>query len=350
MRLVLGGYTSGAGGGIGVVRLEDGRFGTPVVVAEATNPSFLVVSPDGQFVYAVLEGDEGAVGAWVVGDDDVAPWGALGERSTGGSAPCHLALSPCGRFVVAANYGSGSVSVHPVGSDGSLGDRTDLAVHAGPLGPVADRQDRPHAHQVVFGPLGQLFSCDLGLDAVIAYELDGGTGRLSEVARSAVAAGTGPRHLAFSPDGGTAWVVGELSSTVTACEVDGPSLTPVASVSTRGTSAVGENRAAEILMSADGGEVFVSNRGDDTVASFTVDGTSLRLNGVAVCGGRWPRFIAFGDNESAVVVTNERSGSVTHLERDGNQWSVTDSAEWRQPTAVAHLVWSQEASVPAMND
>jgi len=337
VRLVLGGYTSGAGGGLGVVTLEGARFGSPVVVAEAANPSFLVVSPDSRFVYAVLEGDEGAVGAWVVGGDD-GPWRALGEQPTGGSAPCHLALSPCGRFVVTANYGSGSVSVHPVGFDGSLGERTDLAVHAGRLGPVADRQDRPHAHQVVFGPSGELFSCDLGLDAVIAYELDGGTGRLSEVARSAFAAGTGPRHLTFSPDGGTAWVVGELSSTVTACEVDGPSLTPVASVSTRSTSAVGENLAAEILMSADGGEVFVSNRGDDTVASFTVDGTSLRLNGVADCGGHWPRFIAFGDSELTVVVTNERSGSVAHLERDGNEWSVTDSAEWRQPTAVAHLV------------
>ena len=336
MRLVLGGYTSGAGGGIGAVTLEDGRFGTPVVVAEASNPSFLVVSPDRRFVYAVLEGDEGAVGAWVVGDDD-GRWRALGEQPTGGSAPCHLALSPCGRFVVVANYGSGSVSVHPVGSDGSLGGRTDLAVHAGPLGPVADRQEGPHAHQVVFGPSGHLFSCDLGLDAVIAYELDGETGRLSEVARSAFAAGTGPRHLAFSPDGGTAWVVGELSSTMTGCEVDGPSLTPVATVSTRGVSAAGENLAAEVLVAAGGGEVFVSNRGDDTVASFTVDGTALRLNEVAVCGGHWPRSIAFGDSESTIVVTNERSGSVTHLERDGNQWSVTDSTTWRQPTAVAHL-------------
>lgn len=336
MRLVLGGYTSADGGGMGMVTLEGGRFGVPVVVAEASNPSFLVVSSDGRFVYAVLEGDKGAVGAWLVGDDD-GPWQALGEQSTGGSAPCHLTLSPDGRFVVVANYGSGSVSVHPLLDDGSVAARTDLVVHTGPVGPVADRQDGPHAHQVVFGPSGHLFSCDLGLDAVIAYDLDAQTGRLLEMGRSALAPGTGPRHLAFALDGSRAWVVGELSSTVTVCRVDGWSLTPVSTVSSRAASAVGENQPAEILVSAGGQELFVSNRGDDTVATFEVEGVSLRLSATVDCGGHWPRFIAFGEDEATVLVTNERSGSVTALQRVLDRWSVTDSSDWRQPTVVADL-------------
>jgi 6-phosphogluconolactonase len=336
VRLLLGGYTSGSGGGIGAVILESGHLGTPVVVAEASNPSYVVVSADGRFVYAVLEAEEGAVGAWVVGQAE-GPWTALGERSTGGSDPCHLALSPDGRFVVTANYGSGSLSVHPVHDDGSLGVRTDLVVHAGPLGPVTDRQDGPHAHQVVFGPSGHLFSCDLGLDAVIAYGLDGRSGRLGEVGRSVLEPGTGPRHLAFAPDGATAWVVGELASTVTVCQVHGPSLTPVSSVSSRAASAGGENLAAEILVSADGSALFVSNRGDDTVATFEVDGLSLRLVGVAGCGGHWPRFISFGEDESTVLVTNERSSSVSVVKLVADRWSVTEAARWRQPTVTAYL-------------
>lgn len=337
MRLLLGGYTSG--GGIGAVTLDEGRLGTPVVVAEAANPTFLVVSADGRFMYAVLQdtdADEGAVGAWVV-EEGQGPWAALGEQSTGGEGPCHLTLTPDGRFLAAANYESGSVSVHPVKGDGSVGGRSDLVLHAGPVGPVADRQDGPHAHQVVFGPSGHLFSCDLGLDAVIAYDLDSSTGRLDEVARCVVAPGTGPRHLAFAPDGSTAWVVGELASTVTVCAVDGPSLTPVATLSSRASGAQGENLAAEIVVSADGEGVFVSNRGDDTVAAFAVEGTSLRLESTADCGGHWPRFIGFGEDEDSLVVTNERSSSVVVLRREAEAWSVGDAADWPQPTVVAYL-------------
>jgi 6-phosphogluconolactonase len=336
-RLVIGGYTSEAGGGIGVAALMDGRCAKPVLVAEAANPTFLVVSADGRFMYAVLQdadAEGGAVGAWAVAERD-GPWAALGEQPTGGEGPCHLTLSPDERFLAAANYESGSVSVHPVNGDGSLGERADLVAHAGPVGPVADRQDGPHAHQVVFGPSGHLFACDLGLDAVIAYHLDGSTGRLSEVARCAVAPGTGPRHLAFAPDGSTAWVVGELASTLTVCAVDGPSLTPVATVSSRADGAQGENLAAEIVVSADGSEVFVSNRGDDTVAAFAVDGRSVRLKGVADCGGHWPRWVGFGEDEDSLVVTNERSDSVTVLSRVRDQWSVSDTAEWKQPTVAA---------------
>jgi len=140
----------------------------------------------------------------------------LGQQSTGGAAPCHLALSPDGRWLVTANYTSGSVSVHPVHGDGSLGARTDLVEHRGHHGPQADRQDGPHAHQVVFVD-GGLLVCDLGLDAVVGYHLD--DGRLTEVARSAMPAGSGPRHLVL--DGVTAYVLGELSSTVTVCGVAG---------------------------------------------------------------------------------------------------------------------------------
>ncbi len=339
MRFALGGYTSADGGGLGLVSLDHGRLGAPVLVAEAANPSYLVWSADRRVVYAVLEGDEGRVGAWWVGDEsgaDGGPWTARGERETGGSAPCHLAVSPDGRFVVCANYGSGSVSVHPVGSDGSVGERTDLAQHSGVVGPVAGRQDGPHAHQVVFAPTGELLSCDLGLDAVIAYDLDG-QGRLAEIARSALAAGTGPRHLAFAPDGQTAWVVGELASTLTVCRVVGPTLVPLASLSTRAPEAAGENLAAEILVSADGKSVLVSNRGDDTVTWFDVDGQSLTPRRTIACGGHWPRLIAFGEDESTVLVTNERSGTVTVLGQTPGGWQVTDSARWPAATAVAAL-------------
>ena len=114
-RLVLGGY----GPALGVVDLGPEGFGPPVEVAAAASPSFVVASADGRFVYAALEGDDGQVGAWAVTDE--LPWPALGQQPTGGAAPCHLAISPDGRWLATANYLSGSVSVHPVLDDGSLG-------------------------------------------------------------------------------------------------------------------------------------------------------------------------------------------------------------------------------------
>jgi 6-phosphogluconolactonase len=322
-RLVLGGY----GPAIGVVDIAPDGFGAPVQVASAHRPSFVVASPDGRFVYAVLESEDGHVGAWAVTDE--APWRPLGQQSTGGADPCHLALSPDGRWLLAANYTSGSVSVHPVEDGGSLGARTDLVQHRGTPGPQVDRQDGPHAHQVVFAGDGVLV-CDLGLDAVIGSRF--GNGRLSEVARSAMPPGTGPRHLVV--DGRVAYVIGELASTVTVCDVAGLSLAPQGAVSLRASDATGENTAAEVVVA--GEQVLGSNRGDDTVTVLVRDGTSLRRKQILPCGGSWPRWMGLVDGQ--LLVANERSHGVARLRPDGERWTVVDVLDWASPTGCAVLL------------
>jgi 6-phosphogluconolactonase len=320
-RLVLGGY----GPALGAVDLGPEGFGAPVEVAVAEAPSFVVVSGDARFVYAALE-TVGQVGAWAVADER--EWRPLGQQPTGGNAPCHLALSPDGRWLVTANYTSGSVSVHPVASDGSLGGRTDLVHHRGTPGPVADRQDGPHAHQVVF-VVGGLLVCDLGLDAVIGYRLE--DGRLNEVARSAMPAGTGPRHLAVVGD--TAYVVGELSSTVTVCGVAGLEMSPGETVSLRSPNAQGQNLAAEVVLA--GEQVLGSNRGDDTLTVLVRDGNSLRRHGIGPSGGSWPRWMGLVDD--SLLVANERSHGVARLRSDEDRWTVVDVLDWPSPTCCAVL-------------
>jgi 6-phosphogluconolactonase len=321
-RLVLGGY----GPAIGVVELGPDGFGAPRQVAAAEAPSFVITSADDRFVYAVLESEDGHVGAWTVTDE--ASWRPLGQQSTGGADPCHLALSPDGRWLLTANYTSGSVSVHPVEDDGSLGARTDLVQHQGTPGPQADRQDGPHAHEVVFTGDGVL-ACDLGLDAIIGYRLD--NGRLTEVARSAMPPGSGPRHLVV--DGSVAYVIGELASTVTVCDVAGLSLTPGTSVSLRAPDATGENTAAEVVLA--GEQVLGSNRGDDTVTVLVRDGASLRRTEILPCGGSWPRWIGVIDGQ--LLVANERSHGVARLRREGDRWALVDVLDWPSPTGCAVL-------------
>ena len=330
MRLVLGGY----GPAVGVVELDGlTGFGEPQPAAEAANPSWVIPSADGRFAYAALESTEGHVGAWAVTPDR--PWRALGTQSTGGADPCHLALSPDGGWLLAANYSSGSVSVHPVREDGSLGERVELVVLEGETGPVADRQDGPHAHQVVFAPEGSVLVCDLGHDVVHAYALDPTTGRLTELARSTFPPGTGPRHLVLTRDGRTAYVVGELSSTLSVCRVDGPRLEVLQTVSARAAAAAGDNTAAEVALSDDERTVIVSQRGDDTVATLSVDGRTARLVSVDPCGGSWPRWA--GLVGGSAVVADERSDAVVVLRRQADGWAVDGTTSWPRPTCVAVL-------------
>lgn len=331
MRFVVGGY----GTTLGVVELGERGFGPVEAAAPAARPSYVVVTSNGRYAYAALERSEGAVGAWEVTPEG--PWRPLGEQLTGGADPCHLALSPDGRWLLAANYSSGSVCVVPVADDGSLGAATDLVQHAGPLGPVANRQDGPHAHQVVFTQPDLVLSCDLGLDAVIASRLDLDSGRLTEVARTAMSPGTGPRHLALSPDGGAAYVAGELSSTLTVCRVlaDGE-LDPTQVVSTRPPEAVGENFPAAVVVTRDGRRVVASNRGDDTVALFDV-GAALTLDMTLGVGGSWPRWAGFGATDDVLVVADERSDLVTTLRREEGAWQPGPSVAWPSPTCLAAL-------------
>ena len=329
-RLVIGGY----GSAIGMVELGSTGFGAATEVAAARRPSYVIASPDGRFVFATLENADGSVGSWAVGDT----WRPLGEQPTGGADPCHLALSPDGRWLVTANYTSGSVCVHPVGSDGTIGVPTDLVQHQGDPGPVADRQDGPHAHQVVFLDDVRLLVCDLGLDVVVAYALNTEEGTLTEVARSSLPPGSGPRHLVLTADRRTAYVLGELSSVVSVCRVDGPDLHVLGTASARSEGAVGESTAAEIVLAADERRVIVSNRGDDTLSTLAVDTRTVRRTSTVPCGGSWPRWAGLAGTSDLLVVANERSDIVTALRRDGHGWVPTGSASWPQPTCLAPLV------------
>ena len=143
--------------------------------------------------------------------------------------------------------------------------------------------------------------------------------------------GSGPRHLVL--DGATAYVLGELSSTVTVCDVAGLVLTPGETVSSRRPDAAGENTAAELVLV--GGEVLASNRGDDTVAVLTRAGIGLRMDGSVSCGGSWPRWMGVVDGE--VLVANERSDGVALLRRRREGWAVVDVVDWPAPTCCAPL-------------
>jgi 6-phosphogluconolactonase len=330
-RIYVGSYTSQAGGGDGIAF---GPLDGIETVATIADPSFLVISADGRFLYACDEEDNGRVAAFAIQPDGGLE--LLNQQPTGGVHPCHLDIDPSGRFVLSANYTSGSVAVHPRNEDGSLGERVYFVQRSG-TGPNAERQEGPHAHQIAFDPAGAyVFDIDLGSDTVYSSTL-GEDGVLHEVDQLRVHPGAGPRHMVFHPTADAAYVINELDSTLTVCSYSDGKLQVVQTASTRPADSPGENFPAELLISADGRFLYGSNRGDNTIAVFetAADGQSVELVQTISSGGEWPRHLAFGNDGKTLYAANERSDQIaTFTIADGRLTQVGEPAVWPKPVCV----------------
>ncbi|WP_406050694.1 lactonase family protein [Kribbella sp. NBC_00889] len=331
-RIYVGSYTNQPGGGDGI---GFGPLDAIALAVTTADPSFLVRSADGQFLYATSEGEQGRVVAFAIQPDGGLE--LLNDRPTEGKHPCHLEIDPSGRYLLTANYTSGSVAIYPIGADGSLGTATQVIQREG-TGPNQERQEGPHAHQVVFDPSGTYtFDVDLGSDTVYTSTLTA-DGQLEEVDRLRIHPGAGPRHLVFHPRAGAAYVINELDSTLTVCSYADGKLQVVQTASTRPADSPGENFPAELLISADGRFLYGSNRGDNTIAVFAIagDGLSVELVQTIGSGGDWPRHLAFSNDGSRLYAANERSDAIATFAIDGDGRLTADGTgiSWPKPVCI----------------
>jgi 6-phosphogluconolactonase len=282
--------------------------------AGIANPSFMVVHPNGRWLYVTSEVDDGQVYALELTRDPFA-LRVLNHQPSGGAAPCHLALSADGAWLAVANYTSGTASLLPLADDGALGIPADLVRHSG-SGPNAERQEGPHAHSATFTPDGDfLIIADLGIDALMVYRLDAATGRLSLHAQVAAAPGAGPRHVAVHPAGGCIYVANELDSTVSVYTYDGAGgLQHRQTLPTLPPGAPPDNTVADIHLDAAATRLYVSNRGHNSIAVYSV-GAQGELTAITTssCGGNWPRNFAVAPGDAHLLVANQRSDGVMVL-------------------------------------
>ncbi|MFI6765055.1 lactonase family protein [Streptomyces sp. NPDC050355] len=329
--LYLGTYTSKDGGGTGIglatYDTTTGRITATGVVAGVADPSYLALAPSGRTLYAVDEQERGGVTALALTPGG--PPRVLGTRSTGGAGPCHLSVHPGGRWLLSANYLSGSVAVHPIDrATGALGERTDLVTHSSP--PPGPGQDGPHAHQIITSPDGRhVLAVDLGNDTVYTYRLDASAGRLAQVSYAALRPGAGPRHLTFHPSGDFAYLANEVDNTVVVCGYERTSgrLTPGAPQST-GTGP-GTSYPAQLLVTRNGRFAYLANRGHNSLTRYAVEarGARLRLLDTVPVGGDFPRQIAFSPDERWLFAANQKSGSVTVFSVDGRTGALKSAGE-----------------------
>jgi len=274
-----GTYTQGKNSSKGIYRsilnLETGKLSEPVLVAEAKNPSFLEVHPNGKFLYAVSEaGGDGSVIAYAI-DGDTGGLKFLNQRSSGGAGPCHIGIDHAGRNLLVANYGGGSISVVPIKSNGRLGKPTGFARHKGSSVNLK-RQKEPHAHSVNVSPDDRfVFAADLGIDKIMIYRLDieKGTIAAAEPPFVKVRPGAGPRHFAFHPNGKYAYVINELDCTMTAFAYESASgaLKEIQTITTLPNGFNGSNTCAEVCVHPSGKFLYGSNRGHDSIVCYQVD-------------------------------------------------------------------------------
>jgi len=321
-RLFIGTYTRRTSRGIYAVDLDPatGALGAPELAAEAPNPTFLALSPDRRFLYAVCANDGWASSFSV---DPASPRLAPVRQAPAGDGPtpCHIAVDGSGQIAVAANYHLGLAAAIPLGADGSMGTPRVVS-HAG-RGTHPTRQAAPHVHSANFSPDGRFaVVCDLGLDRIYSYGIDRDAVALVPAAPPFAAAGpgAGPRHFAFGAGGRHGYAINELDNTIVAYAYTAPSggLSPRGSVALLPPGYRGDATAAEVRVHPSGRFVYGSSRGPDTIAVFAAEGDSGSLSPVEIvpCGGRGPRSFSISPDGAWLVCAHQDSDTLCSFRVD----------------------------------
>ncbi len=322
--------------GIYVFRFDaaTGQLSAGGVAAETPDPSWVAVHPSGQYLYAANEaGKASTVSAFAI-DKKSGKLELLNQLPSLGEDPCYLSFDKTGKYAFVANYTSGTIAVFPILTDGRLGEHTALVKDQGATGPNKERQEGSHAHWIGTSPDNRfVLVADLGLDEVLVYKFDATSGTLTpnEPAFARLKPGSGPRHLVFHPNGKFIFSVSELSSTATSFAYDAKkgTLKEIGAVSTLPPGFSGRNDVAEAAVHPNGKFLYVSNRGNDSVAVLSIDpakGTLAPVGGIPT-GGKEPRHFIFDPSGKFLFAENQLSDTVVEFRADAATGQLTPSGD-----------------------
>ncbi len=338
-----------------------GELGTPELAVATPRPTFLAFHPTLPAVYACNEneGDAATVSGFAL-DRAHAKLTPLGTQPTHGNDPTYVSVDRTGKLLFAANYGGGSLAAFPLEAQGKPGPASGTFACAGNAvcgtqGPVHDRQDASHLHCAVPSPDGGfVLACDLGNDSILIFPTHPGDAKpLGDPLRVVAQAGSGPRHLAFHPNGRWLYCIHELTCTVdvfTWSVTDGraeakpvdDSIVTLAPIHAQPKEAPPDpaNTAAEIALTGDGRFAYTSTRGINVLAAFSIEPSSgkLELLQQIPCGGRNPRFFALDPTERWLLCGNQDSNTITLFARDSTTGQLSPHGSQTAPSPMC-IVW-----------
>lgn len=297
---------------------ETGVLTAPKLAAKYEAPGFLALHPEKPVLHCIGGGN--TVASFSIAEDHSLT--LLGSAPSGGNGPCHLAIDASGRTLAVANYGGGSFATIRLDANGTPGEIVSLVKMEG-SGPNKQRQNAAHAHGVYFDNANRfLFVPDLGIDKVVIRKFDPATSALSESATDDMISppGGGPRHMAFSPDEKHAYVINELTNTVSVAEFDKETgaLRPIQEIATLPEGFSEPNTTAEIEVHPNGGFVYGSNRGHDSIVVYKRDPKTGKLTLVqhAPCGGKTPRHFKIDPSGKWLLCGHQNSDTISVLSLD----------------------------------
>lgn len=324
-------HARGQGISVYAVCPRSGALELVTIETGLVNPSYLLLSKNGQRVYTV-HGDRQEISAFSL-NQQTGRLSLLNQQSTQGLNPVHLCFTPDQRAIMVVNHLGASMVVLPIDADGALLPVTQQHRFSGDIGPHRVEQSQAKPHAVVYDPSGRfLVVPDKGLDAVFGFVWE--EGRFLPTAQIKVSSreGAGPRHACFHPHMPVMYCVNELDSTVAvyAWDQQHASLHAVQVLSTLAHSFTGNSRAAAIVLSASARHLYVSNRGQDSISIYAVDKETgcLSWQSNVSSQGRTPRFMDFNQSGDYLYVLNEDSDSIVQFAVDADTGALSYLASW----------------------
>jgi 6-phosphogluconolactonase len=350
--LIIGTYTSESSEGIYVYKFNtetgDNSFASS---AKASNPSFLTISPDQKYVYAVNENADstrftitGHVAAFSF-NKTTGRLNFINKQESGGKHPCYITIDKTGKWVFVGNYSSGSLAVLPVRSDGGLNVATQTINHEG-SSVVSDRQEAPHVHATFLNPNNKvLYVPDLGIDKVMIYNFDIKKGELKSATNPFVITepGAGPRHIDIHPNRKYAYLMEELTGSISVYKIgkDG-FLSLLQNISGLPRDFNGAIGSADIHVSPDGRFLYCSNRGEsNTIGILSINPSNGMLVWIDDQStlGKTPRNFSLDPTGNFLLVANQNSDNIVIFKRDKQTGLLTDTGKRINVSKPVCLKW-----------
>jgi 6-phosphogluconolactonase len=320
------------------------------------NPTFVTVDKQGKKLYAIAETkneNEERIGEVVSYSIDSIQ-GKLTELNRGFTiqpSSSHIQIDHSSSYLAVSGYHGGNVGLVKIAADGTVGGLSDIQQHTG-HGADPERQDRPHPHSVQFSPNNRFaLVADLGLDRIKVYELDQAQDKLVYRSEAVMQPASGPRHMAFHPNGKWLYSINEVGSSLTAFNFDAESgsLTELETLSTLPADFEGENTTAEVAISQDGRFLYGSNRGHDSIVQFAIDAETGKLTLVEFVSseGGHPRHFAITPDGEHLLAANRDSNNLVLFRIDRSSGKLTftgHTAEVSKPVCVKPSAFDHEVT------